>query len=391
MARCGKRTDKYLAGYKSKLFADLSGTVLEIGPGAGANFHHLPRTNVRWIGVEPNAFMKPHLAKEAQRLGVAIELRPGTAENLPAEDGTMDFVISTLVLCSVVDQERALEEVLRVLKPGGRFLFIEHVGAKRGTWLRRIQTLAKPLWRRMGDGCRPDRETRTALERAGFAALEVEEFASPLPIVRPHIAGTAVKAEPARLEWAAVAHFNTDHPHVHIALRGRTDAGPLRLDRAYIKQGIRNHAESLCTAQLGFRTELDALEAERREVDAPRATSLDRRIATNAFGPGGDGTVDLELLPMPRTEGQRARYLFLAARLRTLANMELSVEIEQNRWRIDPAFLSKLRAMQISHDRQKTRALGARAPLGQTDSPSAPKVHDTTATRDPVSPNRGGR
>jgi hypothetical protein len=74
----------------------------------------------------------------------------------------------------------------------------------------------------------------------------------------------------ARLEWVAVAHFNTGHPHVHIALRGRTDAGPLRLARDYIKQGIRSHAENLCTAQLGFRTQLDALEAERREVDARR-------------------------------------------------------------------------------------------------------------------------
>jgi ubiquinone/menaquinone biosynthesis C-methylase UbiE len=194
LARCGKKTDKYLAGYKSRLFADLAGTVLEIGSGAGANLHHLPSTTITWIGVEPNAFMKPHIVRETQRLGVAIELRPGTAENLPVDDASVDFVISTLVLCSVVDQKRALEEVLRVLKPGGRFLFIEHVAARRGTWLRRIQNLAKPLWRRMGDGCHPDRETRTALERAGFAAIEVVEFAAPLPIVRPHIAGTAVKA-----------------------------------------------------------------------------------------------------------------------------------------------------------------------------------------------------
>ena len=199
MARCGKKTDKYLAGYKSRLFADLSETVLEIGPGAGANLHHLPATTIRWIGVEPNSFMKPHLAKEAERLGIAIELRPGTAENLPAEDSSVDFVISTLVLCSVVDQERALDEVLRVLKPGGRFLFIEHVAARRGTWLRRIQGLVKPLWRRMGDGCHPDRETRIALERAGFAVVEVEEFAAPLPVVRSHIAGTAVKAGPQSL------------------------------------------------------------------------------------------------------------------------------------------------------------------------------------------------
>ena len=188
-----------------------------------------------------------------------------------------------------------------------------------------------------------------------------------------------------RLEWAAVAHFNTGHPHVHIALRGRTDAGTLRLDRAYIKQGIRNHAENLCTAQLGFRTELDALEAERREVDAPRVTSLDRRIAATAFGPGGDGTFDLNSLSTPRPEVERARRLFLATRLRTLATLQLAAEIERDRWQINPAFLSKLRAMQISHDRQKMLALVARAAPGQPASLNAPSVRDRAA-HGPTSP-----
>src|SRR5262249_51875180 len=131
-----------------------------------------------------------------------------------------------------------------------------------------------------------------------------------------------------RMEWAAVAHFNTDHPHVHIALRGRTDVGALRLARDYIKQGIRNNAENLCTAQLGFRTELDALEAERREVDALQITSLDRRIAKQAFGPEGDGTFEPGALPPSNSPNQRARRQFLAARVRTLATAGLSTEIE---------------------------------------------------------------
>ena len=137
--------------------------------------------------------MERHLAKEAQRLGLDIELRTGSAENLPAENASVDFVISTLVLCSVVDQDRALKEVLRVLKPGGKFVFIEHVAARPGTWLRFIQTLVKPLWRRMGDGCQPDRQTASALMQAGFAKVEIEEFPAPVPVVRPHIAGIAAK------------------------------------------------------------------------------------------------------------------------------------------------------------------------------------------------------
>lgn len=160
------------------------------------------------------------------------------------------------------------------------------------------------------------------------------------------------------LEWVAVAHFNTGHPHVHVALRGRTDAGPLRLDRDYVKSGIRNNAEELCTAQLGFRTELDALEAERREVDAPRITSLDRRIAKQAFSATGDGTFDIDSLPSPGSTTQRARQQFLVARLRTLTVMGLADEVENGKWRVDPAFLSVLRELQISQDRLKTMATG---------------------------------
>ena len=171
----------------------MSGTVLEIGSGAGANLHYLSAAGIRWTGVDPNPFMKPHLVKEAHRLNLNIELRDGAAEMLPAADESVDFVISTLVLCSVMDQKRALEEVARVLKPGGKFLFIEHVAARRGSWLHRIQRLVKPLWRRMGDGCHPDRETRAALENVGFASLEIEDFEAPLPVVGPHIAGTAAK------------------------------------------------------------------------------------------------------------------------------------------------------------------------------------------------------
>ncbi|HZT69301.1 MAG TPA: hypothetical protein VFC10_06095 [Terriglobia bacterium] len=160
------------------------------------------------------------------------------------------------------------------------------------------------------------------------------------------------------LEWVAVAHFNTGHPHVHIALRGRTNAGPLRLSRNYIKSGIRQHAEQLCTAQLGFRTELDALEAERREVDTPRVTSLDRRIATQAFSGAGDGTFDVDSLPSPDSATHRARHQFLVARLRTLNIMGLADEVENGKWRVDPAFLSALRKLQVSQDRLKTMATG---------------------------------
>src|SRR5690242_1017533 len=136
LARFSSRYEEFSANYKQRLFARLSGTVLEIGPGAGANLRYLRDGTVRWIGVEPNPFMERYLREEAARLGMAVELRLGTADHLPVDDGSVDAVISTLVLCCVPDQQQALQEILRALRPGGRLLFIEHVAAPHRSRLR---------------------------------------------------------------------------------------------------------------------------------------------------------------------------------------------------------------------------------------------------------------
>src|SRR3954467_8538161 len=106
MARFGMKTDKYLGHYKANLFSNLSGTVLEIGSGAGANLHYFPSTGITWIGVDPNPCMKPHLLKEAHRLGLKIELRDGIAETWPPGDESVDFVISIRGRRSVVVEQR---------------------------------------------------------------------------------------------------------------------------------------------------------------------------------------------------------------------------------------------------------------------------------------------
>ncbi len=80
-----------------------------------------------------------------------------------------------------------------MLKPGGKFLFIEHVAAKEGSWLRRVQRFIRPAWRRIGDGCEPDRTIEEDLLGAGFAEVNFDRFDVPLPIVSPHIAGTAAE------------------------------------------------------------------------------------------------------------------------------------------------------------------------------------------------------
>ncbi len=184
--------DQVTADHKRRLFKDLSGTVLEIGPGAGPNLAYFP-SGIRWIGVEPNLHMHPYLHQQAERLKFPVELRPLDGERLPAEDGSMDHVVSTLVLCSVPNQANILAEIVRVLRPGGRFVFYEHVAAPHGTGLRRYQKMLNPAWKWFGDGCNLDRETWATIESAGFSEVQIEHFRMPEGPVAPHIAGFAIK------------------------------------------------------------------------------------------------------------------------------------------------------------------------------------------------------
>ena len=158
LSKGGAAHERLVEQRKRGLLGQLAGTVLEIGPGTGANLGYYPRT-VRLLGVEPNPHMHKYLRREAERLDRDIEIREGTAERLDVPDAAVDAVVSTLVLCSVRDQQAALVEVLRVLRPGGRFVFVEHVAAPRGTWRRRLQRAMRPVWSLLGDGCQPDRET----------------------------------------------------------------------------------------------------------------------------------------------------------------------------------------------------------------------------------------
>ncbi len=177
---------------KQALFADLQGTVVEIGPGTGLNLLYLP-TDIHWIGVEPNAHLHKYIRAKASGKKRSIEIHAATLEALALADASVDAVISTLVLCSVADPAATLGEIRRVLKPGGRFFFIEHVIAPEGSFLRGLQRLVRPAWRLVADGCRPDRDTAKALREAGFSDVQMESFNLPIPnIVRPHIAGVAV-------------------------------------------------------------------------------------------------------------------------------------------------------------------------------------------------------
>ena len=185
-----RRYEAMVAEEKLALLSPLAGTVLEIGPGGGNNLAFLQR-GVRWIGVEPNPFFHERLRARGERLGIDVDVRAATAEALPVAEHAVDAVISSLVLCSVRDPAAALREVRRVLRPGGRFVFIEHVAAPHGTGLHAAQRVLSPVWRAFSDGCHPDRDTGRLIEEAGFAAVDLRRFRLPVPIMGPHIAGVA--------------------------------------------------------------------------------------------------------------------------------------------------------------------------------------------------------
>jgi hypothetical protein len=160
-----------------------------------------------------------------------------------------------------------------------------------------------------------------------------------------------------------VSHYNTGHPHVHIALRGVNDRGEaLRLERDYIRVGIRRNAEDLCTAQLGYRTELDAEEAQRREIDQCRYTSLDRLInRTRQRGEGGSELgayfrISIDPVGAGQHSFAKTQRHHVAARLLVLEKMGLAEPAGFGTWRVRGDFEFVLRAMQRAGDRQKTLA-----------------------------------
>jgi ubiquinone/menaquinone biosynthesis C-methylase UbiE len=181
---------RWMGGRRRRLLAGARGAVLEIGGGTGANLAHY-RDVDRVTIAEPDPFMRNKIGPKLVDARVPVEVASAGAEALPFPDGSFDTVVSTLVLCTVPDQEAALDEVRRVLRPGGRLLFIEHVRATGSA--ARWQDRLEPLWRRLLGGCHPNRDTVAAIEEAGF---EIETFESfyppdPLSVLTPHVQGSA--------------------------------------------------------------------------------------------------------------------------------------------------------------------------------------------------------
>ena len=156
----------------------LRGRVLEIGAGEGENFGAF-HADVEWIGLEPDDERRAELATRARTWGHRAEPLAAKAERIPLPDHSVDAVVGTYVLCSVDDQAVALAEVRRVLVPGGRILFVDHVAAPPHTLKRAVQRVATPITRRCCHGCHWDRDTEAALVAAGFTGDEVQRVRVP--------------------------------------------------------------------------------------------------------------------------------------------------------------------------------------------------------------------
>ncbi|OVA08978.1 Methyltransferase type 11 [Macleaya cordata] len=193
--------EEEIAGYKEKLFSTLRGRcqqVLELGIGTGPNLkYYAGDSGVRVYGVDPNRRMEKYAQAAAVAAGLPLShfyYTQAVGEALPVSDASMDAVIGTLVLCSVKDVKRTLKEVKRVLKPGGFYIFIEHVAAQGGTALRFIQNVADPLQQLVADGCHLTRETGKHISEAGFSDVNINMVSlSTASLIKPHVYGTACK------------------------------------------------------------------------------------------------------------------------------------------------------------------------------------------------------
>jgi SAM-dependent methyltransferase len=189
----GGYIDWHVRPHKASVFAGLPSTVVEVGAGVGANMCHL-RAGGRLLAVEPNPYMHARLERAARRHGVELEIRSVVGEAIDLPDACTDAVISSLVLCTVADPVAVLAEIRRILRPGGRFSFAEHVAAEDGTPTRWVQRLLRRPWAWVFEGCSCERDLAALVESAGFASVAITRYRIHSPFVpfNTHIAGTAI-------------------------------------------------------------------------------------------------------------------------------------------------------------------------------------------------------
>jgi ubiquinone/menaquinone biosynthesis C-methylase UbiE len=180
---------------RGEALAEAKGRTIELGAGTGANLGLYPEAVSELVLVEPDPHMLKQLRVKLGESGQDAELIQAPAERLPFEDSSFDTAVFTLVLCTVPNPAAALAEVSRVLRPGGRMLFIEHVRSQDAGLARWQDRLERP-WRFIGDGCHCNRDTVATIEASPLSLEHVERDKLPKapPLVRPLVRGSAVLA-----------------------------------------------------------------------------------------------------------------------------------------------------------------------------------------------------
>ena len=165
----------FVAKHRKHLLATACGDVLEVGFGTGLNLPHYPVQVKRITTVDPNTGMHRLAQRRVRQAKIEVDQRVLSGERLPFEDDRFDCAVSTFTLCSIGDVGQAVDEVYRVLKPGGRLLFLEHGLSPEPSvqkWQRRLNRLEM----RLADGCRLDRDMRELVAARPFSTVEVQEF-----------------------------------------------------------------------------------------------------------------------------------------------------------------------------------------------------------------------
>jgi ubiquinone/menaquinone biosynthesis C-methylase UbiE len=194
-ARMSEREERMgQAEHRCAMLAGVSGRVVELGAGNGINFRHYPAAVSEVVAVEPEPYLRERAEEAARRVTTAVTVVDGLGGALPFDDRSFDAAVASLVLCTVPDQPAVLSDLFRVVRPGGELRFYEHVRAADPRRAR-VQDAITPVWRLLGGGCHPNRDTAAAIEAAGFSIASCQTVIfSPCFVCAPaarRIIGTA--------------------------------------------------------------------------------------------------------------------------------------------------------------------------------------------------------
>lgn len=177
--------DVHLSRRRSRLLSGLSGKILEVGVGTGTNFEHYSQ-DIELIGIEPSPYMIPRAKKKKDVLLfpnkiTLLNIGCGYPEmEKLIEADSLDAVVCTLVLCTIPDPSRALENFMKWLKPGGKLLILEHIRSHRSS-RGKLQDILNPIWKKVADGCNLNRATDLLLAESGFQQVREERFRISIP------------------------------------------------------------------------------------------------------------------------------------------------------------------------------------------------------------------